>query len=144
MLGQYTTCPFATHYSQSGAGADYFTGQFFQNGYGLGNLIGSIFKTGVPLLKRSAPTIAKTALNSLCDIGNEVLDGGTVKGAIKKRIFGQDGGGSTSGYIRRRKRRKIIVSRKKSKKKVRRIKNTRKRKKSKKKKKRTASRDIFT
>ena len=142
MLGSYSTCPITSHYSQSG-GADYYTGEFFQNGYGLGNLIGSIFRSGVPLLKRSAPAIAKTALNSLCNIGNEVLDGDTVQNAIKKQVFGQQVG---SGYKRKRRQAKTVHSRKRRRKQrlIKRIKKPCKRKRKKKKKKRTArSKDIF-
>jgi hypothetical protein len=99
MYTSYDTCPYTHHY-QSGGSLPYFAG-YPQYGHGIGSLFGSLARTALPLLKRNAGFIGKQVLNAACDVGNDVLDGHTVKSSINKRVFGEQGG---SGHIKRKKK----------------------------------------
>jgi hypothetical protein len=115
MYTSFDTCPY-THHFQKGGSLPYFAG-YPQYGQGIGSIFGSLARTALPLLRRNAGFIGKQVLNAACDVGNDVLDGHSVKSSINKRVFGEQAG---SGYKKTRKRKRRISRKKKPKKKQRR------------------------
>jgi len=111
MLLDHDTCPFLHHY-QSGSGLPYYAGSY-QNGEGIGSLLGSLAKTALPLLRSGAKFVGKSLLNAGCDVANDMFDGHTLKSSVKKRVFNeqpQEG----EGYIIQSKKRKTYIRRKTS------------------------------
>lgn len=70
---------------QVGAGIPTYHGGELQYGNGLGNLLGGLFRSTIPLLKKGATTLGKTALQAGADIVDDVLGGQSVRSSVKKR-----------------------------------------------------------
>lgn len=73
--------------NQAGSGMPIYrgsTGQ--QRGYGLGGLLGGLFRSAIPLLKKGAAMAGKQALRTGADIAQDVLSGENIKTATKKRL----------------------------------------------------------
>ena len=70
---------------QVGAGIPVYHGGELQYGHGLGNLLGGLFRSAIPLLKKGATALGKTALEAGADIVDDVLSGQNVKSSVKKR-----------------------------------------------------------
>ena len=77
------------HYQQTGAGSSYpvFRGTPYQAGYGIGNILSNVFKGLVPVLKRGALTAAKTAAKSGAQAIGDVIEGKSIKEALKTRAI---------------------------------------------------------
>ena len=99
---------------------------YSQYGAGLGNLLGSLFRRAIPLLRKGASVIGKQALSTGGDILEDVLDGKSVKNAARKRLkeggenlaktaargikrHGQSGSGRGSTKRRKTIKRKVIA-----------------------------------
>jgi hypothetical protein len=61
-------------------------GTRYQRGHGLGSIIGSLFKSAVPLLKRGAKTLGREALKTGLNLASDVMEGQNVKQAAKSRL----------------------------------------------------------
>ena len=109
---------------QSGSGIPVFICSAGQRGHGLGSMLSGFFRSAFPMIKRWLAPIGKHALKTGLDIANDVVEGGTFKDSIKKRVpegikrfatsenlINQSG----SGCRRLKKRRKIISRKKKQK-----------------------------
>lgn len=70
---------------QVGSGLPVYHGGELQYGNGLGNLLGGLFRSAIPLLKKGATALGKTALQAGADIVDDVLSGQNVKSSVKKR-----------------------------------------------------------
>ena len=63
----------------------YFNGTRIQQGYGLGNLLSSIAKSVLPLVKSRAKAIGKQVLQSGVDFASDVLSGENARQAAIDR-----------------------------------------------------------
>ena len=70
---------------QTGHGLPIFRGTVAQQGHGIGNILGSLFRSAVPLLKQGAKTLGKEALRTGVEIAGDVLDGRNIKEAARMR-----------------------------------------------------------
>ena len=70
---------------QAGGGDNFFKGAPMQRGHGLGNILGGLFRSALPMIKRGARAIGKEALKTGVGVAADVLDGQNVKTATKKR-----------------------------------------------------------
>lgn len=111
---------------QVGSGLPVYHGGPIQYGEGLGNLLSSLFRSALPLLKKGAATLGKTVLHTGADIMEDAMSGRNVKTSIKNRVrqagrtlgsravgearsrLTQKGKGRTKGRRRTRKGRKVI------------------------------------
>ena len=75
------------HYylQQVGHGLPVFHGSSAQRGHGLGNILGALFRSAVPLLKRGAKTLGKEALRTGVEIVGDVVEGRSIRDAAKSR-----------------------------------------------------------
>ena len=71
---------------QAGRGYPVYAGTHYQRGHGLGSIIGSLFKSAVPLLKRGAKTLGHEALKTGLNLALDVMEGQNVKQAAKSRL----------------------------------------------------------
>lgn len=92
--------PYASHYTDphffdqyylnqvgSGTGLPVYHGSTrLQRGYGLGGLLGGLFRSAMPLLKKGAMTVGRQALQTGVDIAQDVISGQNVKTAAKRRL----------------------------------------------------------
>lgn len=67
---------------QAGDGLPVFSGQ---SGYGIGNILGGLFRAAVPLIKQGGKTLLKETTRAGLDIANDVLSGRNLKTAAKRR-----------------------------------------------------------
>ena len=72
-------------YSQNG-GMRVFTGQKYQKGYGLGNVLSGLFRSAVPLLKKGAISLGKTALKTGLNVAKDGLEGKSIKASFKDNL----------------------------------------------------------
>lgn len=81
-------CPYHEYYSSqagSGSGAIY-RGTVYQRGHGIGNFLGGIFRTIMPLLRRGAKTVGKELLKSSAGFLGDLAVNVPAKEALKNRI----------------------------------------------------------
>ncbi len=73
--------------NQVGSGIPVYRGSTtLQRGYGLGGLLGGLFRSAIPLLKKGAKVVGKQALETGIDIAQDVMSGQNVKTAAKRRL----------------------------------------------------------
>ena len=73
--------------NQAGSGMPVYHGSTgLQRGYGLGGLLGGLFRSAIPLLKKGAVAVGKEALQTGIDIAQDVMGGQNVKTATKRRV----------------------------------------------------------
>ena len=87
---------YKTFYNQKGneSTIPVFRGRAYQKGYGIGSLIGGLFKSFLPVLKNvalpalksGAKTLGKTALKTGFNILNEGLEGKNAKQSAVKNL----------------------------------------------------------
>ena len=78
---------YETYYlDQSGSGIPVFSGSRGQKGHGLGSLLGGLFRSAMPMIKRGLATFGKHALKTGLEIANDVVSGESVKQSAKRRI----------------------------------------------------------
>ncbi|KAJ8048961.1 hypothetical protein HOLleu_01485 [Holothuria leucospilota] len=75
------------HYylQQVGNGLPVFHGARVQKGYGMGNILGGLFRSAMPLFKRGAKALGKEALRTGVEIAGDVLHGTSLRRAAKTR-----------------------------------------------------------
>ena len=71
---------------QQGKGIPVFRGSQWQAGYGLGGLFKSLARSIIPMVKSSARSLGKIALDSGANFAGDVLAGKNVKKAAKARL----------------------------------------------------------
>lgn len=73
--------------NQVGSGMPVYRGSTsLQRGYGLGGLLGGLFRSAIPLLKKGAAVVGKEALKAGADIAQDVMKGQNVRASAKKRL----------------------------------------------------------
>ncbi|KAJ8048251.1 hypothetical protein HOLleu_00494 [Holothuria leucospilota] len=70
---------------QIGHGLPVFRGGRGQRGHGIGNILGGLFRSAVPLLKKGAKALGKEALRTGMAVAGDVLDGRSLKSSVKSR-----------------------------------------------------------
>ena len=71
--------------SQNGGGLRGFHGARIQRGYGLGSFFKSIARVGIPLVKKGVNAIGRKAIKTSVNVGQDVLEGKSVKQAVASR-----------------------------------------------------------
>ena len=71
---------------QVGRGHPVFTGPRTQRGYGLGGILGGLFRSAMPLLKQGAKTLGREAIRTGVGIAQDALEGKNVKASAKNRL----------------------------------------------------------
>jgi len=69
---------------QSGSGVPVFVGSRGQRGHGIGSVLGGLFRSAVPMLKRGLANFGRHALKAGLDIANDVVEGGNFKESAKR------------------------------------------------------------
>ena len=72
--------------NQVGSSDAFFRGTQIQRGYGLGNILGGLFRTALPILKQGAKGLGKEVLRTGAEIASDALSGPNVKTAAKTRL----------------------------------------------------------
>lgn len=76
-----------TYYTQqSGQGVPVFIGYKGQKGHGLGSVLGGLFRSAVPMLKKGLSSLGKQALRTGLNIASDVAEGETIRGAVGKHV----------------------------------------------------------
>ena len=83
--------PSSKHYEdyyvgQVGRGHPVFTGPRTQRGYGLGGILGGLFRSAMPLLKQGAKTLGREAIRTGVGIAQDALEGKNVKTSAQNRL----------------------------------------------------------
>lgn len=76
---------FQENYHQAG-GMNIFHGSKYQRGYGLGNILSGLFRSAVPLLKKGAISLGKTALKTGLNVAKDGLMGKNIKSSLKTNV----------------------------------------------------------
>ena len=71
--------------SQNGGGLRGFHGAKIQWGYGLGSFFKSIARVAIPLVKKGVNALGKKAIKTAMNVGQDVLEGKSVKQAVASR-----------------------------------------------------------
>jgi hypothetical protein len=123
--------------NQAGSGMPVFQGSRGQRGHGIGSVLGGLFRSGLPLLKRAGKQVLKSASNIISDMAagkkfSDVAFGHIAKGissfANEEAGSDQSGGGRVR-RARRRARSRITKRKRTSKKRKRTSKKSNKRRK---------------
>lgn len=69
-----------------GASIPIFRGSRNQRGHGIGSVLGGLFRSAVPILKKGFQKIAPTALKTGLTIAGDVLEGRNLKEAARSRV----------------------------------------------------------
>lgn len=78
---------FKEYYDQTGSGApSVFIGSKYQRGYGLGNIFSSLLKTAIPLVKKGALSLGRTALQTGVQIAKDGLEGKDIKTSMRRNL----------------------------------------------------------
>ena len=76
--------------NQVGGGQSIYTGRRYQRGHGLGNVLGSLFRTVAPMLRKTAVSLGKDVLRSGVSAGSraltDIVAGAPVKKLIKRHF----------------------------------------------------------
>ena len=73
--------------NQVGSGMPVYRGSTsLQRGYGLGGLLGGLFRSAIPLLKKGVAVVGKEALKAGGDIAQDVMNGQNVRASAKRRL----------------------------------------------------------
>ena len=76
--------------NQVGGGQSIYTGRRYQRGHGLGNVLGSLFRTVAPMLRKTAVSLGKDVLRSGVSAGSraltDIVAGAPVKKSIKRHF----------------------------------------------------------
>ena len=76
--------------NQVGGGQSIYTGRRYQRGHGLGNVLGSLFRTVAPMLQKTAVSLGKDVLRSGVSAGSraltDIVAGAPVKKSIKRHF----------------------------------------------------------
>lgn len=69
-----------------GSSIPIFSGAKTQIGYGLGGIFGSLLKAALPVIKRGATSLGKTAIKTGINIAKDGLSGKNIKQAVSKNL----------------------------------------------------------
>ena len=72
--------------NQAGRGYPVYAGTRYQRGHGLGSIIGNLFKSAAPLLKRGATILGREYLKTGLNLASDAMEGHNVKQAAKSRL----------------------------------------------------------
>lgn len=72
--------------NQGGSGVPVYGGIKFQRGYGLGNVLGSLVRSAVPLLKQGAKAVGKRALKAGLSIAQDALSSSKSRVVKRRRV----------------------------------------------------------
>ena len=72
--------------NQSGQGLPAFAGTRYQRGHGLGNMLRTLARVAVPLLKKGVKTVGKQAWRTGMALAGDLMQGQNVKKAAKRRM----------------------------------------------------------
>ena len=74
-----------------GAALNFYQGRRYQKGHGLGNILGSLFRAALPVLKKTAVGVGKDLLRTTVRQGGklvkDVARGNSFKQSLKKRTI---------------------------------------------------------
>ena len=70
---------------QAGSGLPVFVGARMQRGHGIGSVLGGLFRSAVPLIKKGVSTLGKQALRSGLEFAGDLLQGKSAKEAAVER-----------------------------------------------------------
>ena len=73
-------------YYRHQTGGNFFRGARIQRGYGLGNILGGLFRSALPILKKGAKALGKQALQTGVEIASDALSGQNVKTSANQRL----------------------------------------------------------
>ena len=71
---------------QIGHGMPTFAGTQYQRGHGLGNILRSLTRFALPILKKGARSFGKQALRTGMNIAQDAMQGRNIKSAAKKHL----------------------------------------------------------
>ena len=63
-----------------------FTGPRSQKGYGLGGILGGLFRSAIPLFKQGAKTLGREVFNTGVSLAQDALEGKNIKTAANTRL----------------------------------------------------------
>lgn len=66
--------------------SEYYQGQAYQKGYGIGGILSSLFKSALPIIKSGAKSLGKNALNAGLGLAVDAIQGQDMKTAAKNRL----------------------------------------------------------
>ena len=70
--------------NQVGGGQSIYTGRLYQRGHGFGNLLGSLFRTVAPMLRKTAVSLGKDVLRSGVSVGSRSLTDSVADAPVNK------------------------------------------------------------
>ena len=71
---------------QTGNGMPAFTGAQYQRGHGLGNMLRSLTKFALPMLKKGVRSVGKQVLKTGMNIAQDAMHGQNIKSAAKRHL----------------------------------------------------------
>lgn len=71
---------------QVGSGLPIFVGSRGQRGHGLGSVLGGLFRSAVPMVKKGLASLGKNAIRTGLSIATDVLEGKNAGEAAKSRL----------------------------------------------------------
>ena len=71
--------------TQAGSGFPVFVGARMQRGHGIGSVLGGLFRSAMPLIKKGVSTLGKQALRSGIEFAGDLLEGKSAKEAAAER-----------------------------------------------------------
>ena len=75
------------YYSQQGGGSvPIYAGAKYQQGYGIGSIFGSLLKSALPIIKRGAKSLGKTAIKTGLNVVKDGLSGKNIKQSLKTNL----------------------------------------------------------
>lgn len=72
--------------NQIGSGLPIFVGSRGQRGHGLGSILGGLFRSAVPVVKRGLASLGKNAVKTGLSIASDVLEGKNAGDSAKSRL----------------------------------------------------------
>lgn len=75
-------------HGQIGNGVDIpiFRGSRFQKGYGIGSMLSGLFRSALPVIKRGAVSLGKTALRRGLNIAQDAITGKSLKQSVANNL----------------------------------------------------------
>ena len=73
--------------NQIGHGQIYYKGRRYQKGHGLGNVLGTLFRSALPFLKKTGKDVLKSGVTVGSHALTDIVSGAPVKQSIKRRFI---------------------------------------------------------
>lgn len=77
---------YSCFYEQSGGSIPIFSGAKYQRGHGIGSILSGVLKMALPVLKKGALSLGKTALNTGMNIARDKLSGKSLQQSFKDNM----------------------------------------------------------